>query len=72
MCVDCNTHKRTALRLYVQERTAAERINQKLRQTLEEYRVPEVMTYVQEKVELFEIQKNVKSWERKLEIAEVN
>ncbi|XP_074644983.1 cilia- and flagella-associated protein 263-like [Tubulanus polymorphus] len=52
-----------------EERTKAEKINRKLRQQLADYRVPEVMEYVQEKADLYEIQKKVKSWERKVEIA---
>ena len=53
------------------ERSKAETINRKLRQQLADYRVPEVMEYVEEKAELYEIQKKVKSWERKVEIAEM-
>ena len=33
--------------------------------------MPEVVEYVQEKADLYELQKTVKSWERKVEIAEV-
>ena len=33
--------------------------------------VPEVMEYVSEKAELYELHKKVKSWERKVDIAEV-
>lgn len=36
-----------------------------------DFRVPEVMEYVTEKADLYELQKKVKSWERKVEIAEV-
>lgn len=54
-----------------QERAKADKINRKLRQQLADYRVPDVMDYVQEKADLYEIQKKVKSWERKVEIAEV-
>lgn len=36
-----------------------------------EYRVPEVMEYVGEKADLYELKKKVRSWERKVEIAEV-
>ena len=54
-----------------QERAKAEKINRKLRQQLADYRVPDVMEYVGEKADLYELQKKVKSWERKVEIAEV-
>ncbi|XP_046340431.1 coiled-coil domain-containing protein 113-like [Haliotis rufescens] len=54
-----------------QERAKAENINRKLRQQLADFRVPEVMEYVSEKADLYEIQKKVKSWERKVEIAEM-
>lgn len=55
----------------LQERAKAEKINRKLRQQLADFRVPEVMEYVTEKADLYELQKKVKSWERKVEIAEV-
>ena len=54
-----------------QERAAAEKINRKLRQHLADYRVPDVMDYVQEKADLYELKKKVRTWERKVEIAEV-
>ena len=53
------------------ERSKAEKINRKLRQQLTDYKVPEVMEYVEEKADLYELQKKVRSWERKVEIAEV-
>ncbi|XP_041375443.1 coiled-coil domain-containing protein 113-like [Gigantopelta aegis] len=53
------------------ERAKAESINRKLRQELADYRVPDVMQYVQEKADLYEIKKKVKSWERKVEIADM-
>ncbi|XP_069113903.1 cilia- and flagella-associated protein 263-like [Argopecten irradians] len=53
------------------ERAKAEKINRKLRQQLADYRVPEVMDYVTEKADLYELQKKVRSWERKVEIAEM-
>nr|XP_022286161.1 coiled-coil domain-containing protein 113-like [Crassostrea virginica] len=55
-----------------QERAKAEKINRKLRQQLTDFRVPEVMEYVTEKADLYELQKKVKSWERKVEIAEMS
>ena len=56
---------------FLQERAKAESINRRLRQELADYRVPDVMQYVQEKAGLYEIKKKVKSWERKVEIADV-
>ncbi|KAH3692534.1 coiled-coil domain-containing protein 113-like isoform X2 [Dreissena polymorpha] len=53
------------------ERAKAEKRNRKLRQQLADYRVPEVMEYVGEKADLYELQKKVKSWERKVEIADM-
>ncbi|PVD21431.1 hypothetical protein C0Q70_19604 [Pomacea canaliculata] len=53
------------------ERAKAEKINRSLRQQLNDYRVPSVMEYVQEKASLYELRKKVKSWERKVEIAEM-
>ena len=34
--------------------------------------MPEVVEYVKEKAELYELSKTVKSWERKVEIADVS
>ncbi|KAK2141456.1 hypothetical protein LSH36_1095g00096 [Paralvinella palmiformis] len=54
-----------------EERAAAEKINRKLRQHLADYRVPDVMVYVKEKADLYELKKKVRTWERKVEIAEM-
>ncbi|XP_002741623.1 cilia- and flagella-associated protein 263-like [Saccoglossus kowalevskii] len=53
------------------ERATAEKLNRKLRQQLDDYKVPEVVEYVREKADLYELNKTVKSWERKVEIAEM-
>jgi len=53
------------------ERAKAEMINKKLRRQLATFRVPDVMEYVMEKSDLYDIQKKVKSWERKVDIAEM-
>jgi len=58
--------------IVLQERAKAEKRNRGLRQQLADYRVPEVMEYVSEKADLYELQKKVKSWERKVEIADVS
>merc|ERR1712178_281766 len=54
-----------------EERIKAEKINRKLRGQLGDYKVPDVMEYVSEKADLYELQKKVKSWERKVEIADM-
>ena len=55
----------------MQERAKAEQINKRLRKQLANFKVPDVMEYVAEKASLYDIQKKVKSWERKVDIAEV-
>ncbi|XP_056381361.1 coiled-coil domain-containing protein 113 isoform X2 [Hyla sarda] len=55
-----------------QERAKAESLNKKLRKQLSDYRVPDVLQYVQEKMEQEELEKNVRAWERKVEIAELS
>ena len=42
-----------------------------LRRRLADYKVPNVQEYVEKKADLCELQKTVKSWERKVEIAQV-
>ncbi|XP_078687929.1 cilia- and flagella-associated protein 263-like [Branchiostoma floridae x Branchiostoma belcheri] len=54
-----------------EERSKAEKENKKYRTQLADYRVPDVLDYVQDKADLYELQKTVKSWERKVEIAEM-
>lgn len=53
------------------ERAKAEQINKRLRKQLANFKVPDVMEYVAEKASLYDIQKKVKSWERKVDIAEM-
>jgi len=57
---------------WFQERRVAERINRQLKQQLANYKVPDVMEYVEEKASLYELQKKVKCWERKVDIASVS
>ncbi|XP_077918908.1 cilia- and flagella-associated protein 263 isoform X2 [Halichoerus grypus] len=54
-----------------EDRAKAEAVNQKLRKQLAEFRAPQVMLYVREKVLNGDLEKTVKMWERKVEIAEV-
>lgn len=51
------------------EKAEAEEANRKYHQQLQDYRVPDVMEYVQEKADLYDLHKAVQSWERKVEIA---
>lgn len=50
----------------------ANEITISLRQKLSDYKVPEVMDYVKQLASLEELQRIVGSWERKVEIAEMN
>lgn len=54
-----------------QERLKAERVNRQLRQQLGDYRVPDVLDYVSERAMLYDMLKTVRSWERKVEIAQM-
>ncbi|KAI3387022.1 hypothetical protein SNEBB_000291 [Seison nebaliae] len=53
------------------EQKKADEINKTLQQQLEDYKVPEVWQYVQEKAKLYNQKKNLQIWERKVEIAEM-
>ena len=54
-----------------QELIKEEAKNRKLRGQLENYKVPEVNGYVNAKDIMFELNNEIKVWERKCEIAEV-
>ncbi|XP_028410048.1 coiled-coil domain-containing protein 113-like [Dendronephthya gigantea] len=58
-------------RLVEKERVKALELNQKRRQQLSDYRVPEVLDYVKERASHYELNKTVRMWERKVEIAEM-
>ena len=60
------------LYLQLQEQEKAYEENQRLRGQLENFRVPEVIEYVRDKAELTELKGVVRSWERKVEIAEMS
>ncbi|KAJ3290327.1 hypothetical protein HK104_006846, partial [Borealophlyctis nickersoniae] len=51
------------------EHEKAESLNTKIRSQMEEFRVPHVMDYVSVKAQQNELQRKLKSWERKVEIA---
>ncbi|XP_049643367.1 coiled-coil domain-containing protein 113 [Suncus etruscus] len=53
-------------------RANAETLNKQLRKQLAEFRAPPVMMYVQEKIRNGELEKTIKMWERKVEIAELS
>ncbi|KAK2187702.1 hypothetical protein NP493_156g01018 [Ridgeia piscesae] len=61
----------TETKIVERQRGKAERINRRLRQQIGAFHVPDVMEYVTEKAELYELKKNVRSWERKVEIVEM-
>ncbi|XP_013371729.1 PREDICTED: coiled-coil domain-containing protein 113 isoform X2 [Chinchilla lanigera] len=54
------------------DRAKAEALNKKLRKQMAEFRVPPVMTYVREKILNKDLEKTIKMWERKVEIAEMS
>nr|XP_011756324.1 coiled-coil domain-containing protein 113 isoform X2 [Macaca nemestrina] len=54
------------------DRAKAEAVNKRLRKQLAEFRAPQVMTYVREKILNGDLEKSIKMWERKVEIAEMS
>lgn len=57
---------------FQQDRAKAYVLNSKLRKQLAEFRAPHVMMYVREKILNGDLEKTIKMWERKVEIAEVS
>ncbi|KAM9191611.1 cilia- and flagella-associated protein 263 [Dugong dugon] len=55
-----------------EDRAKAEFLNKRLRKQLAEFRAPPVMAYVREKIINAELEKSIKTWERKVEIAEMS
>ena len=53
------------------ERVKAESVNVNLRRQLQDYIVPEVIDYVQVRADLYDLTKTLKTWERKVDIAQV-
>jgi len=68
---DLQTRIKSETEVVEVERAKAEQINKKLRRQLATFSVPDVMEYVVEKADLYDIQKKVKSWGRKVDIAEM-
>ncbi|XP_042528792.1 coiled-coil domain-containing protein 113 [Dipodomys spectabilis] len=54
------------------DRSSAESQNKQLRKQLAEFRAPPVMMYVKEKILIGDLEKTIKMWERKVEIAEIS
>ncbi|XP_039736955.1 cilia- and flagella-associated protein 263 isoform X3 [Pteropus medius] len=55
-----------------EDRAKAEALNKQLRKQLSEFRAPPVMLYVKQKAINGDLEKTIKMWERKVEIAEVS
>ena len=55
-----------------QDRAKAMALNKQLRKQLSEFRAPQVMMYVREKIRNRDLEKTIRMWERKVEIAEVS
>jgi len=56
----------------IDETSQSELTNRKLKLQLDEYKVPEVMSYVKLNAELNEVSKHIRNWQRKLEIAHLS
>ncbi|CAF1550148.1 unnamed protein product, partial [Didymodactylos carnosus] len=54
-----------------QELAKADKLNQTLTEQTQDYQVPEVLDYVKKKALLYNLQRDVSVWERKLEIAQM-
>eukprot|EP00002_Diphylleia_rotans_P017570 TRINITY_DN3409_c0_g1_i11.p1 TRINITY_DN3409_c0_g1~~TRINITY_DN3409_c0_g1_i11.p1 ORF type:complete len:298 (-),score=75.57 TRINITY_DN3409_c0_g1_i11:436-1329(-) len=59
------------IRKVSEEREQAARVNTRLRTQQEEYKVPMVLDYVQQKAQMYELEKKMKDWVRKVDIAEM-
>ena len=55
-----------------QDRAKALALNKQLRKQLSEFRAPQVMMYIREKIRNGDLEKTIRMWERKVEIAEVS
>ncbi|XP_059569683.1 coiled-coil domain-containing protein 113 isoform X2 [Alligator mississippiensis] len=55
-----------------EEQAKVECLNKKLRKQLSDYRVPPILKYVNEKMALYDLENSIKTWERKVEIAEAS
>lgn len=57
---------------FTKDKATAEELNKKFRNDISNYKVPGILEYVQETWNRFDLEKKVKTWERKVDIAEVN
>jgi len=57
------------MKIVDKEKEKADGKNRMFRQQLQDFKVPHVMDYVQEKADLQDLRKSVQSWERKVEIS---
>uniref|UniRef100_A0A8C3YL23 Cilia- and flagella-associated protein 263 n=1 Tax=Catagonus wagneri TaxID=51154 RepID=A0A8C3YL23_9CETA len=55
-----------------EDRAKAMTVNKQLRKQLAEFQVPQVMLYIQEKIRIGDLEKTIRMWERKVEIAEMS
>ncbi|XP_059521431.1 coiled-coil domain-containing protein 113 [Myotis daubentonii] len=55
-----------------EDRAKAEALNKQLRKQMAEFRAPPVTTYVKEKIFNADLEKTIRVWERKVEIAEMS
>ncbi|XP_067905801.1 cilia- and flagella-associated protein 263 isoform X2 [Heterodontus francisci] len=54
-----------------EDKAKGEELNRKFRDDISNYRVPDVLEYVRETWNRFDLEKKVKTWERKVDIAEL-
>ncbi|KAB0383377.1 hypothetical protein FD755_005294 [Muntiacus reevesi] len=55
-----------------EDRAKALALNRQLRKQLSEFRAPQVMMYIREKIRNGDLEKTIRMWERKVEIAEMS
>ncbi|NXJ65324.1 CC113 protein, partial [Rostratula benghalensis] len=58
--------------LVEEQRAESERVNQQLWKQLSDYSVPPVLSYVQKKAAVTELENNLKAWERKVAVAKMS
>ncbi|NXP12137.1 CC113 protein, partial [Thinocorus orbignyianus] len=58
--------------LVEEQRAEAESVNQRLWKQLSDYSVPPVLSYVQQKMAVAELENNLRGWERKVAVAEMS
>ncbi|XP_051884383.1 coiled-coil domain-containing protein 113 isoform X2 [Pristis pectinata] len=54
------------------DKVKAEELNKKFRNDISNYKVPDIIEYVQETWNRFNLEKKVKTWERKVDVAELS